>query len=321
LARILGGDITVTAHSGIGSAFTLKVDGGPSAGVERVQILSGPALPASASLETRCDIRLRGRILLVEDGDDNQRLLQMQLGDAGASVTTAWNGRMAIELAAKQTFDLILMDMQMPIMDGYTATKELRSQGLTLPIVALTAYVMAEDREKCMASGCSGYLSKPLDQETLLKAVHKYLGNASPPLPLDRAGADIGAAGPAGGAGASNPVVVSNTIKSSHADDPRIMEIVPEFVAGLPGKVRKMTDLLQRNDLTGLREVAHQLSGTCGGYGFSPVTEPARRVEKSIKDGEVECITADVKSLIDVIRRIDGYDESKELVSAGEFTK
>jgi HPt (histidine-containing phosphotransfer) domain-containing protein len=99
------------------------------------------------------------------------------------------------------------------------------------------------------------------------------------------------------------------------------MEIVPEFVAGLPGKVRKMTDLLQRNDLTVLQEVAHQLSGTCGGYGFDPVTEPARTVEKSITDGKVECITTDVKSLIDVIRRIDGYDESKELVPAGEFTK
>ena len=327
LARILGGDITATAQSGIGSAFTLKVDGGPSAGVERVQTLSGPALPTNANQKIRCDIRLRGRILLVDDGDDNQRLLQMQLGDAGASVTTAWNGRIAIDLAANQTFDLILMDMQMPVMDGYTATKELRSQGLTLPIIALTAYAMAEDREKCMASGCSGYLSKPIDQETLLKTVHKYLGNAGPPRPLDSAGADLGAAAPAGdGDGshrviASDLVVASNSIKSSHADDLRIMEIVPEFVAGLPGKVRKLTDLLQRNDLTVLQEVAHQISGTCGGYGFDPVTEPARTVERSIKDGKVECLTTDVKSLIEVIRRIDGYDESKELVPARESTK
>ena len=186
---------------------------------------------------------------------------------------------------------------------------------------------MAEDREKCMASGCSGYLSKPIDQETLLKTVHTYLGNACPPLRTDSAGSGIGAAAPAGEEGSpnrvigSNPVVESNTIKSSHVDDLRIMEIVPEFVAGLPGKVRNLTDLLQRNDLTVLQKVAHQLSGTCGGYGFAAVTEPARTVEKSIRDGKVECITTDVKSLIDVIRRIDGYDESKELVPAGESTK
>ena len=322
LARILGGDITVTAQPGAGSTFTLKVDGGPSTGVERVQTFSGPVLPASADRKIPYVIRLGGRILLVEDGDDNQRLLQMQLRDAGASVTSARNGRMAIDLAAEQTFDLILMDMQMPVMDGYTATRELRSQGLTLPIIALTAYAMAEDREKCMASGCSGYLSKPIDQETLLKTVHKYLGNACPPQPLDSAGADIGAAAPAGEDGGSNlvigsnPVVESNTIKSSHVDDLRIMEIVPEVVAGLPGKVRKLTDLLQRNDLTVLQELAHQISGTCGGYGFAAVTEPARNVERSIKDGKVEGITTDVKSLIEVIRRIDGYDESKELVPA-----
>jgi CheY-like chemotaxis protein/HPt (histidine-containing phosphotransfer) domain-containing protein len=327
LARILGGDITVTAQPGMGSTFTLKVDGGPSTGVERVQTFSGPALPASANGKIPYDTRLGGRILLVEDGDDNQRLLQMQLRDAGASVTPARNGRMAIDLAAKQTFDLILMDMQMPVMDGYTATKELRSKGLTLPIIALTAYAMAEDRDKCMASGCSGYLSKPIDQETLLKTVHKYLGNACPPLRTDSAGPGIGSPAPPSEAGgsnrliASNPVVASNTIKSSHADDLRIMEIVPEFVAGLPGKVRKLTDYLQRNDLTVLQEVAHQLSGTCGGYGFAAVTESARTVEESIRDGKVECITTDVKSLIDVIRRIDGYDESKELVAAGEFAK
>lgn len=73
---------------------------------------------------------------------------------------------------------------------------------------------------------------------------------------------------------------------------------------------------MQRNDLAVLQELAHQISGTCGGYGFAAVTEPARTVERSIKDGKVEGITTDVKSLIDVIRRIDGYDESKELVPA-----
>ena len=316
LARLLGGDITVTSQSGIGSTFTLKIDGGSSAGVEQLQGLTESILPNTKRQKMQTKIRLRGRVLLVEDGADNQRLLQMQLGDAGASVTTARDGRIAVELAAKQTFDLILMDMQMPVMDGYAATKELRSRGLTMPIIALTAYAMAEDRDRCLASGCNSYLSKPTDEEELLNVVHQYLGNDSP-MPIDSAGAGLGLA-PLAGNAAPDTILASNSIKSSHADDPRIMALVPEFVAGLPGKVHKMIDLLAQNDLPALQIIAYGLSGTCGGYGFVPVTEPARTVERSIKEGKaLECISAEVKSLVELIRRIDGYSESNELVLAG----
>ena len=94
------------------------------------------------------------------------------------------------------------------------------------------------------------------------------------------------------------------------------MAIVPEFVASLPSKIGKMTDLLQHNDLPGLQSLAHQLLGTCGGYGFASVSEPARTVEQSAKTGRpLESITLELKSLIDVIRRIDGYDVSKESVA------
>jgi CheY-like chemotaxis protein/HPt (histidine-containing phosphotransfer) domain-containing protein len=254
----------------------------------------------------------------VEDGADNQRLLSMQLGDAGAKVTSALDGRIAVDLATTQSFDLILMDMQMPIMDGYAATKEMRRRGLTLPIIALTAYAMAEDRDKCLAAGCSNYLSKPVDEEKLLKTVNEYLGKNHSPATCYSAGAGIGASLPPAGAGRSaNPITASNIIRSSHAGNSRIMSIIPEFVAGLPGRVSKMTDLLERNDLPELKKIAHQLLGTCGGYGFAPVTEPARAVEQSIKEEQpLELITSQVHTLIDVIRRIDGYQESKEAVGA-----
>ncbi|HMD48828.1 MAG TPA: response regulator, partial [Bryobacteraceae bacterium] len=293
-ARLLGGDITVTSQSGIGSTFTLRIDGGPSAGVELLQGLTETALLAREDRRMQDRKNLSGRILLVEDGADNQRLFQMQLHDAGVAVTPAEDGRMALELAAKQTFDLILMDMQMPVMDGYTATRELRRRGLKLPIIALTAYAMAEDREKCMACGCNDYLSKPVNQDTLLKTVHKYMADGSS----------------------------SGTIRCSNVDNPRVMEIVPAFVAGLPAKVGKMADSLERKDLPAVQQIAHQLSGTCGGYGFAPVTQPARAVDQSIKKGKaLESIAAEVKTLMEVIRRIDGYDESKEFVPAGELTK
>jgi HPt (histidine-containing phosphotransfer) domain-containing protein len=126
----------------------------------------------------------------------------------------------------------------------------------------------------------------------------------------------------AGVAGSHQPANsrASSSVKSTHAGNPKFMAIIPQFVAGLPGKVGKMTDLLRHKDLDGLRRLAHQLLGTCGGYGFHPVSEPARTVEQSIKAGHaLELITPEVKSLIEVIRRIDGYDESKEAAPAEEL--
>jgi PAS domain S-box-containing protein len=323
LAHLLGGDVVATSQPGVGSCFTMTIDGGPSAGIEQLRDLTEAALPVKMDQETQAAIHLRGRILLVEDGADNQRLLRMQLGDAGASVTSALNGQIAVDLATTQTFDLILMDMQMPVMDGYAATMELRRRGLTTPIVALTAHAMAEDHEKCLAAGCSAYLSKPIQEETLLRTVNEHLGKDLTREPNQSVGAGLaGSPPPAGDPNRSSLISESNRIQSSHANDPRIMEIMPEFVAGLPGKVGQMNDLLKRGDLAGLWQIVHQLLGTCGGYGFAPVSEPARAVEQSIKAGRsLDSISPEINSMIDVIRRIDGYDASKEQVTAEQSSE
>jgi CheY-like chemotaxis protein len=224
----------------------------------------------------KAEIYLRGRILLVEDGADNQRLLRMQLSSAGASVVSAVDGQSAISLATTQPFDLILMDMQMPVMDGYSATVELRHRGMAIPIIALTAYAMAEDRAKCLAAGCNSYLSKPVAEETLLTAVNQYLGK---PVPND--GPTVIAESPISAYAASG----SNPIKSSLADDPRMLEIIPGFVDRLPEKVHKMLDLLEHRDLVELQRVVHDLIGTAGGYGFAVVSSPARKAQQSIRAG------------------------------------
>ena len=115
-------------------------------------------------------------ILLVEDGPDNQRLIAFLLRKAGARVTVAENGQIALDIALKteeahDPIDLILMDMQMPVMDGYQATRLLRQAGWQGPIVALTAHAMSDDRQKCLAAGCDDYLSKPIDRKTLMDTI------------------------------------------------------------------------------------------------------------------------------------------------------
>ena len=120
------------------------------------------------------------RILFAEDGPDNQRLIAQVLRKAGAEVTIVENGQLALDtaLTARDNgtpFDVVLMDMQMPVMDGYTATKSLRSQGYVGPVIALTAHAMSTDRQKCLEAGCSEYATKPIKRKEFIATIRRQL--------------------------------------------------------------------------------------------------------------------------------------------------
>lgn len=183
LARKLGGDLTIASREGLGSTFTVTISTGDVTGVALHPVGEvGTAAPLPAA---RARPRTDGRalagidILLVEDGVDNQRLIRFHLERAGARVSVAVNGREALDAVTggDATPDLILMDMQMPVMDGYTATRALRTAGWRGPIVALTAHAMSGDRERCLEAGCDDYLSKPIDVPRLVASCDR-LGRA-----------------------------------------------------------------------------------------------------------------------------------------------
>jgi len=116
------------------------------------------------------------RILLAEDGLDNQRLVSFLLKKVGAMIRVVENGQEALEaLGDGSGFDLVLMDMQMPIMDGYTAARRLRDTGLGLPVIALTAHAMVGDKEKCLAAGCCDHIAKPIDRQSFLAVCAQWL--------------------------------------------------------------------------------------------------------------------------------------------------
>ncbi|MBN2561401.1 MAG: response regulator [Phycisphaerae bacterium] len=182
LTDMLGGDIAVTSEPSRGSTFSLVIPTGPLEGVEmRTSLRSdGPIAPPPDNPRRAIDIRLACRILFAEDGPDNQRLISHLLMKAGAEVSVVENGKLAAEaaLAARDEgnpFDVILMDMQMPVMDGYQATSLLRQEGYTGPIIALTAHTMVGDREKCLNAGCDDYASKPVDRKRLIEIVAAHL--------------------------------------------------------------------------------------------------------------------------------------------------
>jgi signal transduction histidine kinase/FixJ family two-component response regulator len=172
LVKLLGGEISVNSRPGAGTTFVFTV-----AAEKSTATLSAPA--AAGDSVGPCP--LRGlRILLAEDGPDNQRLISALLRRAGAEVAITGNGQTALEqtLASWQRsepFDVILMDMQMPILDGYETTRRLRKNGYRLPIIALTAHAMVEDRQICVDAGCDDYATKPIQFPMLVAAIRAQL--------------------------------------------------------------------------------------------------------------------------------------------------
>ena len=183
LVEALGGTLSAQSELGRGSTFRFTVDTGPLDGVRmlencRESHASANAEPAREKPPAAA--KLSARVLLCEDGRDNQRLIALLLKKAGADVTVADNGQIGLDKAveageAGRPFDVILMDMQMPVLDGYAATGKLRETGYNNPIIALTAHAMAHDRQKCLDAGCDDYASKPIDRANLLATIARHL--------------------------------------------------------------------------------------------------------------------------------------------------
>ncbi len=183
LARIMGGDVRLEySEPGRGSCFVVEF---PVIEAPRFKLVNNlftcnPQTPRTSSITPP---QLAGRILLAEDGLDNQRLISHILRKAGADVEIAENGRVALDKVqaaeiAGQPYDLLLTDIQMPEMDGLTLTRMLRAAANEIPIIALTAHAMAEDRQNCLNAGCSDYATKPIDKAILLLTCTKWLAKA-----------------------------------------------------------------------------------------------------------------------------------------------
>jgi PAS domain S-box-containing protein len=180
-ARMLGGDVEVYSTPGEGSTFRVRISCGDINAVPRRRFAGERAAIAGASDIARPEpATLRGRVLLAEDGPDNQRLFRTILTKAGIDLTIVGNGQEALDAITNAAlgaapFDMILMDMQMPVMDGYTATAAIRAAGYSGPIIALTAHALATDRAKCIEAGCSEFLTKPVDRRRLLDELTRFL--------------------------------------------------------------------------------------------------------------------------------------------------
>ena len=178
----MGGQILVSSQVGTGSIFSFEIDLEPSANASLIthSQYNARAKVAGDAVQTVKALPA-GNILLVDDGKANRKLIKLILEKAGCSVEEAVNGKIAYEKALAGNYDVVLMDMQMPVMDGYQATSKLRQAGYKKYVIALTANTMLGDKEKCRDAGCDNFIPKPVEIDSLLRTLVPYLSHLPQP--------------------------------------------------------------------------------------------------------------------------------------------
>ena len=285
LAALLGGKITVASRKGVGSKFTLALTQrvAPEVLTSGRQRLSGPLDHTKRhGPQAHVPLRFHGKILLAEDTEDLRILVAMYLRRTGAAVVTAEHGAQALAHIARERFDLVLMDIQMPGMDGLAAMRELREAGCTMPVVALTANAMKHDQEAYIAAGFADFLAKPIEPSQLYRVLDKFLARAPPPLD------------------AGHGPVFSNV----EDDDAEIHRVIQNFVDKLPSYYADLTRAIEQSDWKVIRDIVHNLKGLGGTMGYPLVTEIATAMHPHVESGNLTALQQLNASLGQLIGRI-----------------
>ena len=251
----------------------------PGRVVPEREVGAGPDLPLPAL-----------RILLAEDSPDNCTITMAYLEDTPYRVEIAENGAIACEMFANGHYDLVLMDRQMPVMDGLTATRTMRAWELAngrpaTPIIALTASALKGDREKCLAAGCTAFLTKPIKQDVLLQAIKERRRSAPSPAADDSGQMDAGGA----------------------RVNAKFARHIPAYLQSCRQHVVTMLDALGRTDFKTMTDLGHRISGSGGMFGFETITNIGIALEDAamISDGVAS------GKLVDALSR---YLDSVEIV-------
>ena len=287
LAEGFGGNIAVRTSPGQGSCFTVTL---PVDAADLDDLVDADELTRESQLNHSTPVaarrKLDGRILLADDNPDNRNIIRYFLERAGLSVEAAADGREAVEKAQSSLFDVILMDMQMPELDGYAAVRLLREQGYSRSVIALTAHAMPGDEERCLKAGCSAYLTKPVDAERLTAVVARCIPSRSWVVKSS----DLNRRLPVG------------TMTPMPAARP--LDLHECYRSDLRGKVKELSCAWATGDTHQFAILAHRLRGSAGMFGMPEVSEVAGCLDDAFREKQDdECILGLLHELSQVTER------------------
>jgi CheY-like chemotaxis protein/HPt (histidine-containing phosphotransfer) domain-containing protein len=233
------------------------------------------------------------KILLAEDADENRFVIQAYLNKTPYEIDTAENGANAVEKFESGGYDLVLMDMQMPVMDGYSATQAIRAwerenHRKPVPIIALTAYALKEDVQRSFDVGCDGHLSKPVKKSQLIKTILDHTGGAA---------------------------VVSGDVETRREEtivikaDPDIADMIPWYLTKVAEDVKAVTEALDKKDFETIRVAGHRLKGSGANYGFADLSEMGHQLEQAAEAedrGRIEWCLKKISVYLDRVEVVYG---------------
>lgn len=298
LAELLGGSLMLQSDQEQGSVFSLRVPARVDVCETDSTIGRAPIRTSYAKKAPSPDSMYTGHVLVAEDVPTNQRLLQLILERIGLKVTVVENGDRAVEEATSRSFDLILMDVQMPGQNGLDATRELRLKGMSIPIVALTAHIMREDRQECINAGCNAYLSKPIDRGELIQVIERYLprqDNASGDHPRSSTTGGVPSRKrhviPAAATGTSvsdrTDIINWGQLISRIVDEQLVEDIMPICVQDNKKRLELLAQAVSAAKIGDVRLYAHAIKGSMMNVGANRLSQMARSLEHAAGKGDL----------------------------------
>jgi PAS domain S-box-containing protein len=269
LVNLMGGRIEVESRVGEGSTFAFTIP---------FEEPAQPPTPSAGSAGAPAGDWTRQRILLAEDAEENVMLMRAYLKDTPCALEVARNGEEAVERFMTGAFDLVLMDVRMPVLDGYEATRRIRAwesrqNRRPTPILALTAHALDGERRKSLEAGCTAHLTKPIRRDELLQAIRTHSRAPAP--------------------GESIEIRV----------DPRLRGLVPWFKQVQRANAVTILEALDRPDFEKIRTLGHNMKGSGGAYGFQRVTEIGGAIEAAAQSRDRETIRTQALELIAYLER------------------